>query len=292
MSDTLSLETAEPSLEEIVDAEVFGGGTYHFDYRHRPHHSPIEARDGDSEVMLQGMIVRVPEEPVLVNGLPYGFRVDHARLVHSVNQVRTGTVFNLGRWDPRMLEISLGDSLPAQLDETEEELPPAYPFDRSNCSLNVVVPSEVSQSNTPDEELVAKIEAAANDRLALGLEQIDQMKFQQWGERFRMAGWLAVYAASGIGVEQLSSDIFSMDVTTKAFVAGMSAYLIGIAGIVAKQFYREDKYGDKRQIDTVVRRSYNSAVKRQPHLDEPVISLVPVNRFGRELPRRAVEPML
>ena len=79
---------------------------------------------------------------------------------------------------------------------------------------------------------------------------------------------------------------------SKAFVAGMSAYLIGIAGIVAKQFYREDKYGDKRQIDTVVRRSYNSAVKRQPHLDEPVISLVPVNRFGRELPRRAVEPML
>jgi hypothetical protein len=279
-------EAPSNMLEEIVDAQVFGGGVHHFHYGGKPNHEPIEAHDGDIELMLQGMIVRMPEEPIYINDKPYLFDFDDTRLVHAVHDVRTNRVTNRGRWEPRMLEISLADNLPSLIEGTDTQPGagsdsgnadrPSYPFERATDTLNVVLPTEVMQSSTETKELVSTVEAAANRQLALGLEQITQMKDRNLMQRFAIAGRLAAYVAVGEAVSQAAPNAANTAPAGRLALGVFCAILLGTVSEMAKAFYTASKHGESRSIDTLVRKAYETAVEKNPSLKKPIISLVPV----------------
>lgn len=269
---TVETGAAEPSLGEQVHAQVFAGGVYHFHEDGIPNHKPLEEKPGDTEVMLQGMIVRTPEDPIFINGEPYVFEVDETWLVHAVTAARA-SVMTLGRWEPRMLDISLEDSLPPELEAEDKQR--LYPFERKTSSLKVVMPAEVSQSSAPVSELASTVEEAANRELALGLEQIEQMKFRQSFEKLVSAGWASLYTAAGEAVSFAGPDVMHGGTTGRIMAGGIAAYVIGLVGMVGKQFYKEHKFGDRQSVDKIVRKSFAAALKRKPTLEEPVISLTP-----------------
>jgi hypothetical protein len=67
-----------------------------------------ERLEGDETLALQSMVIRTPDQPILVNGQPYVIAIDKPRLAGRVNNIRTMTV-SPGHYDPRGLIIGLNE---------------------------------------------------------------------------------------------------------------------------------------------------------------------------------------
>ena len=155
-----------PSPERIEDTAMGGVRDYPTDQ--------IERQPGDLEVPLQTMVVRLPKEPMSINGVPYAINVDAEKLASAVNALRI-TSSSPGHYEPRSLSVVYGESLPPKIAGTDN-IADAPTFSWESTGLRIVTPQEIVKSKQPDALLATKVQGFLNDELLNGLTEAWTMK--------------------------------------------------------------------------------------------------------------------
>jgi hypothetical protein len=239
-----------------------------------------ERKSGDIEVPLQTLTVQLPEEPLLVNGSPYGFEVDEDRLGQAINTVRK-TFWQPGRFEPHSLKISLGESLPERIAGGDQSGIPTG-FDYRKKTLRVVVPSEVSKTSMPEKLLAAQVEGVLNRDVVTGIEQSRQEKLIVGHRLAIYTGSLITGVAVGEGVG-IATDPSSIGAVIERGIYGAGAGALLVTGAaLTRVIYGNWRSSRKTGFDDALDSRAHLKVEKngvgedlQTLFEEPVVKLIP-----------------
>lgn len=250
---------------ELMLGPIFGGSkdTYHVDAQTR------EARG--TEVALQSIDVQLPEEPMLINGLPYEFSVDGPRLAGALNILRLKSAAK-GTHEPRALEITLGESLPPSVIDTKETAT-ALIYKTPGNKFGIEVPKEIAKSESAQSVLIDKVENAVNRDLKLGIleslaRNADDRRFARFMKSFLIGG---VILGEGVGIALVSdgSIVEYLKAGILGSVAGLGA---GTGATLATEYVWGDHDNRIRRRAQKLSHSPNLS-ELHKHFKEPIISL-------------------
>lgn len=141
----------------------------------------IPDRAVTGEVALRTMAVYLPEEPISINGEPYTFRYDEARLASAVNVVAELEHGNSQAIYPRQLVVELDpkksvlelgeDSLPAVNKKNGEDSRLLLMPKQKGTAIHLTLPREVVSSELTVEGAAKLVTRSLNHDLFTGLEE-------------------------------------------------------------------------------------------------------------------------
>jgi hypothetical protein len=247
---------------------------------------PRPRSEGDREVTLQSLIVHTPEDPMVINDDPFGFGVNLDRLGYAVNVVRKAAL-QPGRYEPRALSITLGDSLPSRYTgQTEKSEDPVFNF--SSRTLNLTAPRQIADSSRANDEIAGKVQGVMNRDLLIGLQHAYELKDARGFLKFLKGSFVVLSAVSGdaAGVVLANGDGVGNVILG---AGGGAAAGAGLAGslLLARTAYNSRTLGDeyvptaKRALARAKNKVYRhgDGVKPTPDLEryfkEPIITLEP-----------------
>jgi hypothetical protein len=191
MSETQELAVGTPELaqdEQELPQGIMYGGTADIYLRDDGDDKPaapiieLLPHEYDTTVALQGMLVRLPQKPIEVNGSPYNVAVDGERLARAVNLMRSVGVRS---FDPRILEIVRGESLPPKFaggyDDRET---PVHNYKQNG--LKIMVPKAVVSPGDDPDKLASVVACGLNLDLARGLQENRELKSKLYWDSFKL----------------------------------------------------------------------------------------------------------
>ncbi|MEK7594619.1 MAG: hypothetical protein AAB436_03215 [Patescibacteria group bacterium] len=247
----MSGETASQWVNTVPRPDGLEG----FQWIHPPKPARYEFGPDDTEVALNSMAVRLPDEPLWINGSPYELLIHHDRLARPVNKsVRQG--FFEGKYQPRSLTI--------QLDEGTEQ-PPSDPlyYDTQTTDITVAIPKETTKSQIADEDLAEQLEAKINRGIRVGLEQNRgiQMYFSRRKMYTKAGRFACVAVGEAVGVAGIAATEASASRIIEGAVAGIAAGYVAYGALLAsKVTYNKVRFGSDR--DSLVHKGIKNANKR------------------------------
>ena len=265
------------------------GGVFDYDLDNKLR-DPIEEFDStraDSEIALQTMLVRLPDEPLLVNGQPFGFRINEQRLANAINDMRISSA-GKGRFDPQVLTISLVEAQPGRFSPSDPEVEEGQTHSYKNNGINLVVPRDIVKSDVAMSDLVRDIEAVFNKDLEAGMEQNAALKQYFFMRKMLNQAGVVLSGAVGEGVGVATAN----GAVGESLLRGSAGALLGAiaygGAVAAKRQFDKRKHGNT--VEPIARRAYRFSKKqrkdevyasdgyvRKYFRQGPIISLVPIS---------------
>lgn len=200
--------------------------------------NPIYVEPGDEVIALQEMVVRTPEDPVLINGDPYMIEVDGNKLAQVINRMRQrGDTPK--HHDPRVLAISLGPSLNPKIARDESN---NFNYSWENNAVELEIPAEITDHTAETEEIVGLSEEYLNEMFARAINQNERFKDLIGSAKFRFFGGIATGAVIAEGISVAATN--DQDLVDKIILIG-SGPIIG-AVVATSLFIVKNKIELKR----------------------------------------------
>jgi hypothetical protein len=250
----------------------------------------FQTTETDEIVPTRSLAVRLPKDPLSINGQPYGFEVDRDRLGNLIAH-HIGTNPLPDTYTPRLLEVQLGDSLPESVTgATPKDQLPA--FDYKTGALHVVIPRELSDSRKSSEEIARESEQAINRSIDLGLNQNGVVKYKVL---MRSIMFKAEVIASGITAEAFNASS-SPDTVGGYMGRSIVAALIGLGSAVAitgaKSIYNNIRFEDDLagvvhaayDLDSRVLKRVGVKTGRDAYFEQPLIKVIPHQNLNDDAP--------
>ena len=216
---------------------------------------------------------------MMVNGDPFDISVDTERLGHAVNGVRRDVDFSHGKFEPRILDISLGASLPPRFSRKSGQ--ETSGFNHRTLALSLTAPKEVVDSDTAALTVAKSVEAVLNRDLFIALQHASEIKLSKGMFFGTKVGLTALAAALGEGAGVLLGD----DTVGNAIAGGLgglaSGALIGGSILTARKFYLSRRYKDP---DTpLVRTALRTAKEKVGYVGEHRPDRALAHYFGQPI---------
>jgi hypothetical protein len=204
-----------------------------------------EAATRSFEVPYETFGVTLPEQPVVINGMPYAVGFDETLLANRVRVANRSGDHTEGHRLSGVI-IELGDSRHPFLQTDTSEEQSEMLFDHTTNQITVRMPGELVASSVSDEELAAELEIALNAHFERGRWQAIAYKEGARSYARKLASAFIVgplVTASAAALLFADSDKGEMvGYGGAGYITGL-AVIVGGADVLGKRKLRDSKTG-------------------------------------------------
>ncbi|MDB5176159.1 MAG: hypothetical protein JWM81_1017 [Candidatus Saccharibacteria bacterium] len=180
------------------------------------------------EVPYETFGVTLPEQPVVINGMPYAVGFDETLLA---NRVRVANRYGDHTEGHRLrgVIIELGDSRHPFLQTDTSEEQSEMLFDHTTNQITVRMPGELVASSVPDGELAAELEIALNGHFERG--RLQAIAYKEGTRSYARKFWSA-FILGPLVAGTSAALIFAESDTGETVTAGGIGCLIGAIAVL------------------------------------------------------------